>query len=363
MTIRLPSLPASATNPVRRWNSGALPCAVALLLALSTASPVIAQEVISGRVVDASTNQPVAGAQVSIVGADLGGLTQATGRFLLLNVQQANVTLEVVMLGYQTWSEQVQRGTLDLEIRLEPRAIELDALYVTGTAGAQRARSLGNTVGTVEASQVNRISPLSHVESLLTGAVPGVTVGVGGGEVGTGSNIRIRGASSISLSSQPLVYVDGVRVNGNNADVGGGIGGVGVDNTMMYDLFARHGPPEHLRSDNGPRSWCAQRHRAGQSVGERLQRELQRQAEERVPERSFTPARGRRTRRAVAAGVQYRSTPQRLRRSTPRSTPKTSRRSRSSRGLRRLPSMAPRPRTGSSTSSRSEATGATLAFH
>ena len=108
----------------------------------------------------------------------------------------------------------------------------------------------------------------------------------------------------------------------------------GVEPEVLADLFARHGPPEHLRSDNGPeftaklvRRWLARLrvqtllHRAGQSVGERLQRELQRQAEERVLERRdlLHTARGRRTRRAVAAGVQYRSTPQRLRRSTPRS--------------------------------------------
>ncbi len=62
-------------------------------------------------------------------------------------------------------------------------------------------------------------------------------------------------------------------------------------------------------------------HRAGQSVGERLQRELQRQTERRVLERRdlLHTARGNGTRRAVEAGVQYRPTPQRLRPSTPRS--------------------------------------------
>jgi TonB-linked SusC/RagA family outer membrane protein len=215
---------------------GALVFAFAL-----AASPLEAQNEIGGTVLDASTNQPLAGAQVSIAGTGQGGLTQANGRFLLLNVPQASVTLEVVMLGYQTWSEVVERGTLDLMIRLEPRALELDALVVTGTAGGQQARALGNTVGTVAAGRITQVSPLANVESLLTGTVPGVNVGVGGGEVGTGSNIRIRGASSISLSSQPLIYVDGVRVNGNNADGGGGIGGVGVDGST---------PPSRLNDIN-----------------------------------------------------------------------------------------------------------------
>ena len=102
---------------------------------------------------------------------------------------------------------------------------------------------------------------------------------------------------------------------------------------VLTDLFARHGPPEHLRSDNGPeftaklvRRWLARLrgpdplHRAGQSVGERLQRELQRQTERRVLERRdlLHTARGNGTRRAVEAAVQYRPTPSCPRRTTPR---------------------------------------------
>ena len=61
-------------------------------------------------------------------------------------------------------------------------------------------------------------------------------------------------------------------------------------------------------------------HRAGQSVGERLQRELQRQTERRVLERRdlLHTARGNGTRRAVEAAVQYRPTPSCPRRTTPR---------------------------------------------
>ena len=61
-------------------------------------------------------------------------------------------------------------------------------------------------------------------------------------------------------------------------------------------------------------------HRAGQSVGERLQRELQRQTDRRVLERRdlLHTARGNGTRRAVEKALQYRSTSQRLRRTTPR---------------------------------------------
>ena len=59
--------------------------------------------------------------------------------------------------------------------------------------------------------------------------VAGVRVASAGGDVGSGGNTRIRGASSMSLSSEPLVYIDGVRVNNAAADAGGFPGNGGVD--------------------------------------------------------------------------------------------------------------------------------------
>ena len=101
---------------------------------------------------------------------------------------------------------------------------------------------------------------------------------------------------------------------------------------VLADLFVRHGPPEYLRSDNGPeftaklvRRWLG---RVGvetlfiepwQPVGERLQRELQRQAQGRAVERGdlLLVGPGGRAGRAMEARVQYRPTPQRLRRLSP----------------------------------------------
>ena len=101
---------------------------------------------------------------------------------------------------------------------------------------------------------------------------------------------------------------------------------------VLADLFVRHGPPEYLRSDNGPEVQREARaavvgargrrdalYRAGQPVGERLQRELQRQAQGRAVERGdlLLVGAGGRAGRAMEARVQYRPTPQRLRRLSP----------------------------------------------
>ena len=101
---------------------------------------------------------------------------------------------------------------------------------------------------------------------------------------------------------------------------------------VLADLFVRHGPPEYLRSDNGAeftaklvRWWLGRVGvetlfiEPGQPVGERLQRELQRQAQGRAVERGdlLLVGGGGRASRAMEARVQYRPTPQRLRRLSP----------------------------------------------
>ncbi|MGH7469379.1 MAG: TonB-dependent receptor domain-containing protein, partial [Longimicrobiales bacterium] len=105
-------------------------------------------------------------------------------------------------------------------------ALELDAIVVTGTVGETRARTVGNSVATVAAAKRNEIAPVTDVQNLIQGAVPGVRLLRASGEVGAGGAIRIRGAGSMSLVSEPLLYVDGVRVNNNPSD-GGGIGSDG----------------------------------------------------------------------------------------------------------------------------------------
>ena len=101
---------------------------------------------------------------------------------------------------------------------------------------------------------------------------------------------------------------------------------------VLADLFVRHGAPEYLRSDNGPeftaklvRRWLGRVGvemlfiEPGSPWGERLQRELQRQAQGRAVERGdlLLVGGGGRAGRAMEARVQYRPTPQRLRRLSP----------------------------------------------
>ncbi|MHB1225572.1 MAG: SusC/RagA family TonB-linked outer membrane protein, partial [Gemmatimonadaceae bacterium] len=93
------------------------------------------------------------------------------------------------------------------------RAVELDQLVVTGTAGGTESRAIGNAVSQIKASDIVATQPVQNLQQLLNGRATGVAVIAGSGQVGTGSRVRIRGATSLSLTADPLIYVDGVRVD------------------------------------------------------------------------------------------------------------------------------------------------------
>src|SRR4029077_15634863 len=76
---------------------------------------------------------------------------------------------------------------------------------------------VGNAVARIDAASITQTTPINDVQSLLNGRAAGVLIQPATGAVGSGARIRIRGASSFSLTSQPLVYGAGVRVDADSA--------------------------------------------------------------------------------------------------------------------------------------------------
>lgn len=172
--------------------------------------------VIAGVVLGAG-GQPLPDARVSVSGSALGAITDGSGRFRIAGISGSQASIEVRRIGYRMGSRQVRVGDTNLRIPLSEQSIALDAVVVTGTAGTQSKRELGNAVTTINAAQAKEIAPITSVQNLLSGRAPGVVVQSATGNVGAGARIRIRGASSMSLSNEPLIYIDGVRVNNTAA--------------------------------------------------------------------------------------------------------------------------------------------------
>jgi len=191
------------------WGGTLLAAALTLL-----AGPLDAQTGtgrIRGKVTNAANGQPIPG-QIGIVGQGLGATTGADGSYLISGVPAGTFTLRARALGFTQIDRQVTMtagGTVTIDFALNVAPASLNEVVVTGTAGSARKREVGNSIGSVKASDLPEVP--TNVSNLLAGRVAGVQISGGLGNAGSGSAIRLRGATSLALSNQPLIYVDGVR--------------------------------------------------------------------------------------------------------------------------------------------------------
>jgi TonB-linked SusC/RagA family outer membrane protein len=177
-------------------------------------------QAITGTVRDQATGEPIAAAQVSIEGLDVGVLTQASGTYLLLNVPVGTHTVSVVQLGYRTVTSTVTVAagqSVVYNVAMSLQALQLEEVVVTGTASGSRVREIGNVVSRLDAD-IAELQPIVNVSDLLRGRVPGVVIQQGSGAAGSASTVKIRGSSTMRLVNDgPLIYIDGVRVNNRMA--------------------------------------------------------------------------------------------------------------------------------------------------
>ena len=102
--------------------------------------------------------------------------------------------------------------------------ISLDALVVTAT-GEQRGREVANAVATVKAADIMPLSSATNFGDLLSGRTANVQVLPSAGTVGAGTRIRIRGLNSLSLTNEPIYYIDGIRMESTSQSLSVGTGG------------------------------------------------------------------------------------------------------------------------------------------
>ena len=202
----------SAVGHARRWIVAAALAVTASLLAI----PLAAQGTVTGRVTDAATGAPVPNAQVMVVGTAVGAAVDANGNFRLTGVPGGARQLRARSIGYDpvTMPFNVASGaTTTVNLSMSQSATALDAVVVTGAVGDTRRRAIGNSVTTVNATDVMRRSTVSSITEVLQSKTPGLTLVPGSGQVGTSSNYRLRGAGSLYAGNAPTIYVDGIRVS------------------------------------------------------------------------------------------------------------------------------------------------------
>src|SRR5213082_865375 len=193
-------------------------CGLALLFGIAAPCAVDAQGgSVAGTVVSRSSGAPIGDVQITVAGTALRVFTDARGRFQFDDLPGTTVVLQVRRIGFRAVTDTANVGDTNLRVALEQKLLELSQVVVTGTPVAVEIGKLGNAVSTINAADVTQRAPIDGVQDLLNARAAGVVIQRATGAVGSGSRIRIRGASSFSLSNQPLMYVDGVRVDADPA--------------------------------------------------------------------------------------------------------------------------------------------------
>lgn len=180
------------------------------------ASPgALAQGTIMGSITDATTGEPLIGAQIVISALGLGTVADFDGNYELVSVPAGEHDLEIRFIGFRSQSRTVtvvSGEVLELNIQLDVSAINMDEVVVTGAGGPVEKRKLGNSIATIDASTLENL-PIATFSDILQGREPGLVGLPSGGQTGEGARIRIRGSASLSQSNEPIVYIDGVRAN------------------------------------------------------------------------------------------------------------------------------------------------------
>lgn len=174
----------------------------------------LAQQTVKGKVLEKTTGQPLPGVNIVVKGTSNGTSTDFDGNFNL-NVKNDNAVLVFSFLGYKT--VEVATSSSFMTVSLEDDAQALNEVVVIGY-GSVKKEDLTGSVDLITSKDFNQ-GPVESPQQLISGKIAGVSVTSGSGAPGDGQNIIIRGLGSLSLTSSPLIVVDGVPLND------GGVGG------------------------------------------------------------------------------------------------------------------------------------------
>jgi TonB-linked SusC/RagA family outer membrane protein len=166
------------------------------------------ERVITGKVTDATTGQPVASASIVIKGTPTAVRSNSDGVFSI--TVKTGETLEVSSIGHVTKTIPIEAGTGNLDIRLDQSFAKLDDIVVVGY-GVQRSKAVTGATAHVKGEDLAKLNTTNALQA-LQGQAAGVNITSTSGQPGGGFKVNIRGAGTIG-NANPLYVVDGVITN------------------------------------------------------------------------------------------------------------------------------------------------------
>jgi TonB-linked SusC/RagA family outer membrane protein len=183
---------------------------------------------ITGTVTESGAGRPLANVTVTVTGAERRAVTGPDGRYTIADVPAGSRTLAITGMGFGTVTRLVTvaaGATTTVDVQLSPVTILLDEVVAVGY-GTQRRSDLTGSISSVNMEAVERM-PVTSVDQMLQGTVPGVEVSTASSAPGGGISIRVRGGTSVSagVSSEPLYVIDGFPVEVDYTSESPGSGG------------------------------------------------------------------------------------------------------------------------------------------
>jgi TonB-linked SusC/RagA family outer membrane protein len=195
---------------------------VPLAATLAGAQGATGQGSITGTITDAATHTPISDVQIRVLSTTQGTISRDNGTYRLSGIRVGTVSLVAQRVGYKESALLVvtvtEGAVATADFALSTAATTLSEVIVEATGETQRSRETGNLVNSIMADSVPAAA-ITSLSDALNSRAPGVQIQQFTGTTGGGSQIRIRGANSISLGNAPLLIIDGIR--GDNAESSG----------------------------------------------------------------------------------------------------------------------------------------------
>lgn len=183
-----------------------------MLVLLFSSAFAYAQRTVTGTITD-NNGVPLIGATIIVKGTSNGTSTDFDGKFSIEITSNSDV-LQVSYLGYKSIEVTVGSQT-NISITMEEDAESLGEVVINALGFTEQRDKIASTYSKIEAEKL--VQPVENkIIDGMAGKAAGVTIGATSGDPGAGSNIQIRGVSSLGGSSQPLIVVDGVPLNNDN---------------------------------------------------------------------------------------------------------------------------------------------------
>lgn len=180
------------------------------VLGLMLSQSIYAQpKTVTGYVTDASTGETLPGVNVVIKNTTIGVSTDTDGKYSI-NVSPGQV-LVFTSIGYTPFEVTVGAAN-KIDIKLSPDVKLIEEIVVVGF-GTQKKANLTGSVSTVDVAKTLEARPVADIGRGLQGTMPGLTIVVPSGEIGSDAIMKIRGQiGSLQGGSSPLILVDNVEV-------------------------------------------------------------------------------------------------------------------------------------------------------